>query len=246
LFIVYFAPMHLVEWIVLLFICAIVAASIIFRKLTIPGALTGGCLALLLYKGAGITGIVWLGAFFIAGSAATSFGRSKKERLGIAEQNKGQRTAWQVLANGGIAGLAGLLAWQNPEHAGLWQLAAAASLASASADTLSSELGSVYGKRFYNILTFKKDVCGLDGVISMEGTLWGIAGSAMIAVIYAIAYGFNAGALWIVLAGFIGNLADSLLGASLERKDWLKNDHVNFLNTLIAALTGLAGYYLFI
>lgn len=237
--------MHNTDWIVLLFIVAVVAASILFRKLTVAGALTGGCLAAALYKGAGATGIIWLGAFFIAGSAVTSFGRTKKEQLGIAEENKGQRTAGQVLANGGIAGLAGLLAWLDPGHSVLWQLAAAASLASASADTLSSELGSVYGKNFYNVLTFKKDICGLDGVISLEGTLWGIAGSVMIAMIYAIAYGYNTLALWIVLAGFTGNLADSILGASLERKGRLKNDQVNLLNTLIAALVGLLGYWLF-
>lgn len=236
--------MHIIDWIVLLFICAAVAASIVFRKLTVAGALTGGCLAALLYKGMGITGIVMLGAFFVAGSAVTALGRSKKERLGIAEKNKGQRTAWQVLANGGVAGLAGLLAWLQPEQAVLWQLAAAASLASASADTLSSELGSVYGRSFYNILTFKKDTCGLDGVISLEGTLWGIAGSAMIAAIYIAAYGYSVLAWWIVLAGFAGNIADSLLGASLERKGWLKNDQVNFLNTLIAGVAGIVGYWL--
>jgi len=238
--------MHITDWIILLFICAIVAASIIFRKLTVAGALTGGCLAALLYKGMGITGIVMLGAFFVAGSAVTALGRSKKERLGIAEKNKGQRTAWQVLANGGVAGIAGLLAWLQPEQAVLWQLVAAASLASASADTLSSELGSVYGRSFYNILTLKKDTCGLDGVISLEGTLWGIAGSVMIAAIYTAAYGYSVLAWWIVLAGFAGNIADSLLGASLERKGWLKNDQVNLLNTLIAAVVGLCGYWLYL
>jgi uncharacterized membrane protein len=51
-------------------------------------------------------------------------------------------------------------------------------------------------------------------------------------------------AIWIVVAGFAGNLADSILGASLERKGWLKNDQVNFLNTLIAAIIGLLGYWL--
>jgi uncharacterized membrane protein len=66
----------------------------------------------------------------------------------------------------------------------------------------------------------------------------------LIAVIYFIAYGQPALAAWIVLAGFIGNLTDSLLGASLERKGWLHNDQVNFLNTLIAAITGLVGYWL--
>jgi uncharacterized protein (TIGR00297 family) len=237
--------MHIIDWIVLFIICAGVAASIRFRKLTVAGALTGGCLAGLLYKGAGMGGIVMLAAFFIAGSAATAFGRSKKEQLGIAEKNKGQRTAWQVLANGGVAGLAGLLSWLNPEQAVLWQLAAAASLASASADTLSSELGSIYGKSFYNILTFKKDTCGLDGVVSVEGTLWGMAGSALIAMLYIAFYGHPPLALWILLAGFTGNIADSILGASLERKGWIKNDLVNLLNTLVAALVGISGYWLY-
>lgn len=233
--------MHVTDWFVFLFIGALVTATIIFRKLTLAGALTGGCIAVLLFKGAGITGIVMLGAFFVAGTAATAVGRRKKEKLGIEEKNKGQRTAGQVLANGGVAAIAGLLAWLFPQQAGLWVLAAAASLASASADTLSSEMGSVYGRSFYNILTFKKDTCGLNGVISLEGTLWGIAGSVLIALIYVIGYGYSALALWIVPAGFTGNIADSLLGASLERKGLLNNDQVNFLNTLIAAVVGLLG-----
>src|SRR5688500_1818312 len=108
--------MSITDWIVLFIICAGVEASIQFRNLTVAGALTGGCLAGLLYKGAGISGIIMLAAFFIDGSAATAFRYNKKEQLGIAEKNKGQRTAWQVLANGGVAGLAGLLAWLNPEQ----------------------------------------------------------------------------------------------------------------------------------
>ncbi len=60
----------------------------------------------------------------------------------------------------------------------------AAALASASADTVSSELGTLYGKRFWNIMTLRKDTNGLDGVISAEGTLAGIAASAVIVIIY--------------------------------------------------------------
>lgn len=214
-------------------------ASIGFRKLTTPAALTGGVLAWVLYKGTGLTGLILLAAFFIAGTLATALGAGEKERMGMAEKNKGQRTASQVLANGGVAALAGLLAWMDPHQLIMWQLAAAAALSSASADTLSSELGSLYGKRFYNILTFKKDKRGLDGVVSLEGTLCGIAGSAMIAIIYSLGYGFSVHALWIVLAGTVGNLADSVLGAALERKGRITNDLVNGLNTLVAAVIGL-------
>ena len=237
--------MYTTDWIVLFILIAGVTASIGFRKLSIAGALTGGCLGWFLYKGAGITGLVMLAAFFISGTWATSVGRGPKERLGIAEENRGQRTVWQVLANGGVAGLAGLLAWINPGQAVLWQLLGAAALSSATADTLSSELGSVYGKRFYNILSFKKDKRGLDGVISIEGTLCGVAGSSMIALIYATGYGYSVHVWWILLAGTVGNLADSLLGATLERKGWLSNDLVNGLNTFIAAVTGLLCYWFF-
>lgn len=235
--------MNTQDLITLIFIVASVAATIIFRKLTLAGAFTGGLMAALLYKGLGITGIVLLGAFFVTGTLATSLGRRKKEALGIAEKNKGQRTASQVLANGGVAALAGLLAIIYPQYLMAWQLAAAASLAAASADTLSSELGSVYGRNFYNILTFKKDTCGLDGVVSLEGTLWGMAGSLVIALIYMAAYSYSAFTWWILLAGFTGNVADSVLGAAFERKGWIKNDQVNFLNTLIAAFVGLIGWW---
>ena len=39
----------------------------------------------------------------------------------------------------------------------------------------------------------------------------------------------------IIIAGTIGNIADSLLGATLEKKQAIKNDAVNFLNTSVAA-----------
>jgi uncharacterized protein (TIGR00297 family) len=229
--------MFIPDIIVLIILCLAATISIYFRKLTIAGGITGAALAWLLYKGAGVTGIAMLAAFFMAGTTATAIGARKKEKLGLAEENKGQRTAGQVLANGGVAALAGLLAWLYPSQSIMWQMAAAAALASASADTLSSELGNLFGKRFYNILTFKKDKRGLNGVVSLEGTLWGIAGSAMIAVIYSVGYGYTGHALWIILAGTVGNLTDSVLGASLERKGLLSNDWVNGLNTLVAAAT---------
>ena len=41
----------------------------------------------------------------------------------------------------------------------------------------------------------------------------------------------------VILGGIIGNLADSVLGATLERRGTLGNDVVNFLNTLVGAIT---------
>jgi uncharacterized protein (TIGR00297 family) len=185
--------------------------------------------------GAGYPGLIMLGAFFIMGVLATSH---KKELKANADQQ--QRTASQVFANGGIAAILATFATFHPDRAEVHLIMMAASLASATADTLSSELGMVYGRNFYNILSFKREAKGLDGVVSLEGTLLGAAGTLVIAIIYCIGYGFNYKFLVIIVfAGIMGNLADSVLGATLERKHKIGNDTVNFLNTLFAAL--LAG-----
>jgi uncharacterized protein (TIGR00297 family) len=116
----------------------------------------------------------------------------------------------------------------------------AAAFASATADTLSSELGNVCGSRYYNILSFRKDMRGLNGVISLEGTLCGVAGSLLIALIFSAGFGWSIRVTAIItLAGTIGNIFDSLLGATFERRHWIGNDAVNFLNTAIAALSVL-------
>ena len=215
---------------------SVMVLSVVLKKLTLLGALTGGLIGLGVYAGAGFIGIGWLGAFFILGIAATAHKQQWKETAGVADKKERVRTAGQVLANGGAAGLLGFATLLTPQHATTLQVMMAASLASATADTISSELGVVYGRRFYNIRTFQKDKRGLDGVISWEGTLLGIGGSVLIALLYAVVFGMTINVLWIVIAGTIGNLSDSYLGATLERSHRLNNNGVNFLNTLIAAL----------
>ena len=205
-------------------------------KLDIAGALTGGLLGFLIFMGAGFTGIAMVGAFFILGTAATSWKMKIKQQLRIAEKQSGRRKASQVVANAGVAALLGLLTIFFPENRSLFCVMMAASLSSATADTLSSELGNVYGRRYYNIANFRKDQRGLDGVVSMEGTLFGIAGSVVIALIYALGFTWSINMLVIIFAGTIGNILDSVLGATLQRKHFVNNDAVNFLNTAVAAL----------
>ena len=208
------------------------------HKLTIPAAKTGAIIAVSIFAGAGYVGFIMMTMFFLLGTLATAHKVDTKKQIGIAEANKGRRTASQVLANAGIQGLLGLFKVADAQHQSLYLLMIAAAFSSATADTLSSELGSVYGKRFYNILNFKKDLRGLNGVVSLEGTLAGIAGSCIIALLYAIAAGFGKGFIIVIIAGTAGNLFDSVLGATLERKGLLKNDGVNLLNTAFAAVVG--------
>jgi uncharacterized protein (TIGR00297 family) len=206
------------------------------NKLTLAGSITGAFIGFIIYKGTGITGIVMLTSFFMIASWATGWQAHQKENIGAAEKHSGPRTAAQVLANGGTAALISGITWVMPQYASMLQVMVAGSIAAATADTLSSELGTIYGRRFYNIITLKKDTRGLDGVVSLEGTLIGLAGAALIAAIYALSFGWSIAFVWIILAGFTGNLVDSLLGALLERKGLIGNNTVNFLNTVTGAV----------
>ena len=221
----------------IVFIILVLGATLSFtaKKLTLSGAITGAVVAILIYKGIGHTGIAMLACFFMAGSWATGWQLTKKLALGTAETDNGKRTAGQVLANGGMAAILCAIAWYFPGQRQMIAIMVAGSLAAATADTLSSELGTIYGRRFYNVLTFKKDTRGLDGVISLEGTLAGLVGAIFISIIYAIGFGWGLPLCWIIIAGFTGNLVDSILGAWLERKKLIGNDWVNFLNTVTGA-----------
>lgn len=236
--------LRLEDWILAGILLTGMALSVLFRKLTLAGAITGGLIALLIYLGSGFTGIGIMAAFFIMGTLATGHRIEIKEALKTAEKSKGKRNAVQVLSNASMPALCGLLAWSFPELAYPFGLMMAAAFSSATADTLSSELGTLYGKKFYNIGTFQKDQKGLDGVVSLEGTLIGLLGSIVIAALFALEFGGNLGFVWIIVAGTVGNLADSLLGATLQRRHYLNNNGVNLFNTILAALTAFFLYTL--
>lgn len=216
------------------FVSCGVAFAIAGKKLTVPAAITGALLCTSIFIGVGWTGLALMTAFFTMGTVSTTWKKKTKEGIGLAQENKGRRSTGQVLANGGAGGVVGLLAIIFQEQGSLFLFLIAAASSSATADTLSSELGSVYGKRFYDILNFRQVERGPDGVVSVEGILFGVAGSVVIAVMYALSEGFTLAFAWIIAAGTIGNLADSYLGATLERKGIVSNDVVNFLNTVIA------------
>ncbi|GAA4316352.1 DUF92 domain-containing protein [Mucilaginibacter gynuensis] len=226
--------MTIAHFLLIIIITAGMIGSVKSRKLTLTAAITGGLVSILIYICAAFTGIAIITTFFLAGTLATLWQRELKQSINAAEANGGRRTAGQVLANAGVAGLTGIATLIYPDFREVFQLMLAASFASAMADTLASELGMLYGRRFFNILTLKADIRGENGVISIEGLLIGVAGSSIIALIYAIGFGWSWAILKIIIAGTIGNVTDSVLGASLERRNLIGNNTVNFLNTLIA------------
>lgn len=224
------------------------------RAATIPAAFAGGVLAAAMFL-ASTESMNWLRsallpllAVLVLTHLATRFGRRRKERLGAAEDRHG-RNAGQVVANLGIAGLAGGFVLLHTLHTPnspkpippflrtIHMAMLAAALAEATADTLSSEIGQVLGGRPALITTTERVTPGTDGGITLPGTLAGVGGAAAIALISmpCLGLGFHS-ALDCALAAIAGMFFDSLLGATAERKGLLNNDAVNFLSTLMAAV----------
>jgi uncharacterized protein (TIGR00297 family) len=186
-----------------------------------------------------------LGVTLLA-SAATRLGRRKKEQLGIAEGRRG-RGAAQVAANLGLAALvasppvqiwlldAAWLARSSVDPTPLLAVALAA-LAEAAADTVSSEIGQVFGGRPRMITTGRAAERGQDGAVTAAGSLAGVLAAATIAGAGTWASRGGWILFWTSCAGAVfGLFFDSLLGATLEERGWLNNDAVNFLSTASAA-----------
>jgi len=191
-------------------------------------------------------------AVFLLTYVATKIGRTKKERLGTGESRQG-RNAAQVAANLGAAALVASLgsAFVEPSQgqaSDFGILLGFAALAEAAADTVSSEIGQVFGGLPRMITTLRRVEPGTDGAITVAGTLAGVLAALLVVGIgYAAVYGFsNIKQIFMLMAisatgGIVGLLFDSFLGATLERRARLNNDTVNFLSTVAAVLFAFLG-----
>jgi uncharacterized protein (TIGR00297 family) len=80
---------------------------------------------------------------------------------------------------------------------------------------------------------------GTEGAVSLEGTLGGLAGAALVAGTGAMLGLFEwPVAVLVAVAGLLGSLAESVIGTVAERRGWLDNDLLNALNTAIGAALG--------
>ncbi len=205
------------------------------RGVSRRGAIAGGLLAFLLYVAAGPPAFVTLFGVFILTWVTTRFGYARKAGMGLAENRKG-RGARQVLANVGAAtgfALAGIFI-------PVLQIASAAALAEAAADTASSECGEALATRAYLITSLRRVDVGTNGGISLPGTLAGTLAAFLIAALAAAAGWLpHRQVLVIAAAGFLGTIFDSLFGATLERRGMIDNNGVNFTSTIAAGIIAL-------
>lgn len=234
------------------------------KALTRSGAVAafvvGGCV----FSFGGIEAAVILIAFFISGSLLAKLNPQANQK------EKNGRDHKQVLSNGIAPVIGVLLTALTPivrEQATVFFLA---SLATATADTWATEIGIRYGKRVYNIFSFRPMQKGLSGGVSVIGLLASVLGAMFIGLLPLLPFWQGDKMCGLVLvrifpvvaiAGCIGALIDSLLGATIQAKyekdglyieesitgssrvsgiSFVDNNVVNLISTIWGGLIGVA------
>ncbi len=115
-----------------------------------------------------------------------------------------------------------------------------ACLGAALADTVSSELGTIYGKRPVDIITFEPTEIGENGAITVLGTLFGLT-AAMTMGVFAQEMELTSytGGVAIAIGAFAGCMVDSVLGSVYENANEMTNDGVNAWSNLAGGMTAV-------
>ncbi|CAD5943840.1 putative membrane protein sll0875 [Planktothrix tepida] len=236
----------------------LISLGVILAKtlLTTAGWLHAWLLGVLIWGCLGWQGYVIVAFYFLVGSGVTRIGKAEKEAAGIAEKRGGARGPENVWGSALTATLCALgvfvLEGFFPDAVELqpWipllLLGYVASFSTKLSDTCGSEIGKAYGKSTFLITTLKPVPKGTEGAVSLEGTLAGVVASIIVSVLgYSIGLIDIWGILWCVIAAFIATNLESVIGATLQTKfTWLTNEIVNFINTLIGAISAiLFGFY---
>ncbi|MEG4850240.1 TIGR00297 family protein [Microcoleus sp. B5-D4] len=241
------------------------------KLLTPAGQFHGWVLGVLIWGCLGWQGYAVVMFYFLVGSGVTRIGKAQKEAEGIAEKRSGARGPENVWGSALTATLCalGVLALSILAETGkmsvlaetgkmsvlaetgkmpvsqdaisLLLLGYAASFCTKLSDTSASEIGKAYGKRTFLITSLQPVPRGTEGAVSLEGTIAGIVGSILIALLsWAVGLIDLTGIVFCVIAAFIATNIESVIGATVQSKfEWLTNEVVNFFNTLIGAIAAI-------
>lgn len=182
-------------------------------------------------------------AFFFLGGLFTRYKYDFKKERGIAESKGGVRGYKNVFSNS-LAALTLAVAFKVfPSHAVFLLPAYLGSIATATGDTLASEIGQTWKGEPHMITTLKNVRPGTDGGVTVLGEFAAFAGSGAIALLSLLFLKNDVGlALAVLAGGFIGTNIDSVLGATLQQKGYLSNNGVNLFATISGAIVSAALY----
>jgi uncharacterized protein (TIGR00297 family) len=232
--------------------------------LTTSGAVAAWTVGVLVLHGTGWEGGAVLAAFFLPSNLVSRIGRQATTQL----DPKGERRdLWQVYANGVPAALVAVAA---PADFGLRIWLVTASLAAAAADTWATSLGTRSRVAPRLLWSGRRVEPGTSGGVTVTGFAGAALGAMIVAATGALASGMPLLLPAGTLIGFLGMMADSLIGGLLQgrfhcpRCDqasewrvhrcgsstvrraglvWLNNDGVNFLATALAVCAALLAWW---
>ena len=249
----------------------IAAVAYRFKALSLSGAIAAAILGTIVFGLGGIPHTVVLLVFFTSSTLLSKLIHQRKTQVNEKYAKGSRRDAWQVWANGGVAGVIVLMGVIFLGQEISWWMFCAA-LAAANADTWATELGVFSPEPPRLITNWRVVEMGTSGGISLTGTVSALAGSTLIALTAAIFKPDMVYVLLVAIAGLAGSLVDSWIGASIQaiyycescRKEtekyplhgcgtatrrlrglaWVNNDVVNTTCTLSASLITLSGLFL--
>jgi uncharacterized protein (TIGR00297 family) len=213
---------------------------------------------------AGWSWAILIVAFFVSANVVSLNGRAlKAERVGGIVEKGSERDALQVAVNGGVFTLLAIASVVFPSP--VWLAAGAGAIAAVTADTWATEIGTLAHHSPKLITTGDAVPPGTSGGVTWRGSSAGLGGAVCIAVIVLLAGWGPRAALGAVGGGVAGSLIDSILGATVQRRQWCErcnkaterlvhtcgtitqarggvrwvgNDMVNALSSLMGAVVG--------
>lgn len=184
--------------------------------LSLDGASASAVLGTIVF-GLGGLSVTFLVLFFFLSSTLISKKDVFAMGLSIPDEDAAiRRDGLQVWSNGFWLSVFLFLAYVF--DAEIFWVGGISALATATADTWATELGSRrFGTRTWLLNGFREVAPGTDGGVSVQGTLAALAGSIIIAFFSIYLFSLKVTAFFIIFtAGFLGCLADSYFGATYQ------------------------------
>lgn len=213
----------------------------------VSALLSAALLGVLIIVFSGLSWFLLLLTFFILGGGFTRYKYAYKESIGIGQAKDGIRSYENVFSNSTAALVLAVAYGVFPEHGLPIVYAYMGTVATATGDTLASEIGTTAKGKPRMITTLKLSEPGTDGAVSLLGELAAIFGPAAIGIlayILGVSDNFILTVLITTAGGFFGTNVDSLLGATLQKRGVLSNSGVNFVATFAGAGISAGLYYL--
>lgn len=207
------------------------------KSLTFKGALSAVLLSYIILLRQNMHWFAILFSFYIIGTFVTRLRKEEKRKHSLIQKTRGP---WNVVGNAGMAMLMALLGGLP----GLIGFVGA--ISTATADTISSEVGVLSKSPPRLVTNLKKVPAGTNGAITILGTFSGALGTFAIGTVALLEAGVTIIPV-AVISGVIGCFADSYIGIILENRGVIGNSTTNFLATATGATSSILIYfYLFI